>query len=179
MTHIQMVAAALMIGGIGCSFASILNLQMKKFPEGNDHMNKIALEIRTGAKSFLLTEYKYLFVFCFVLTVTLTVLFNLHESKIDNTDGWRKGGCFVVGALFSAATGFSGMLTATSANVRTTQAAQDHGLAAALKCAFTGGAVMGFSVVSTGLVGVAAMFVFCAQGREDMTVNDSVSSFMS
>jgi len=174
MREIHMVAIAIITGSFGVVFAALLNMSMKKFPDGNDLMNKIAFQIRTGAKSFLVTEYKYLAVFCFFLTVILVVLFSLHDSKIDDTDGVRKGACFVVGALCSAATGFSGMLTATSANVRTTQAAQDHGLAAALKCAFTGGSVMGFSVVGTGLIGVSVMFCFCTMGRDGLGTSGQI-----
>jgi len=169
MTHVQMVAISLIIGAFGTAFASILNGQMKNFPTGNDLMNKISHEIRTGAKRFLLTEYKYLCVFCVVLTILLVILFSVHESKIDGTDGVRKGACFIVGAGLSAAAGFSGMLTATSANVRTTQAAMDNGLTAALKCAFAGGATIGFSVVSTGLCGVSLMFWLCSLGYTDLT----------
>jgi len=50
------------------------------------------------------------------------------------------------------------MKIATKANTRTTFAAQESGLAKALKIAFSGGAVMGMSVAGFGLVGLGVLF---------------------
>jgi len=55
------------------------------------------------------------------------------------------------------------------ANVRTTQAADKEGLAAALRVAFTGGAVMGFTVVGLGLGGLSLMFYFVTLGYDSDT----------
>jgi K(+)-stimulated pyrophosphate-energized sodium pump len=57
------------------------------------------------------------------------------------------------------------MVVATDANVRTTQAADKEGLNTALRVAFTGGAVMGFTVVGLGLFGVSLMFYLVTLGR--------------
>jgi K(+)-stimulated pyrophosphate-energized sodium pump len=54
--------------------------------------------------------------------------------------------------------GFIGMKAATRANVRTCAAAKDEGQAAALSIAFSGGAVMGMTVASLGLIGVGIMY---------------------
>jgi Na+/H+-translocating membrane pyrophosphatase len=58
------------------------------------------------------------------------------------------------------------MVVATDANVRTTQAADKEGLNAALRVAFTGGAVMGFTVVGLGLAGVSLMFYLVTLGYD-------------
>jgi K(+)-stimulated pyrophosphate-energized sodium pump len=55
--------------------------------------------------------------------------------------------------------GYFGMNSATSANVRTAQAAFDGGKPKALNIAFNGGAVMGLSIASLGLVGVGGLFL--------------------
>ena len=46
------------------------------------------------------------------------------------------------------------MMVATDANARTTNAADKLGLNQALRCAFSGGAVMGFTTVGLGLFGL-------------------------
>ena len=62
-------------------------------------------------------------------------------------------------ALFIGVTaGFLGMKSATRANMRTTAAAKEGGEGPALLMAFNGGAVMGVSVASLGLVGVGIFF---------------------
>ena len=52
------------------------------------------------------------------------------------------------------------MYTATKANVRTTLAAKNEGAAQALTIAFFGGAVMGLTVASMGLIGLGGLFAF-------------------
>ena len=71
---------------------------------------------------------------------------------------------FVLGAMLSAFAGWFGMVVATDANVRTTQAADTLGLNAALRVAFTGGACMGFVVVGLGLMGLSVMYIIMNTG---------------
>lgn len=59
------------------------------------------------------------------------------------------------------------MIVATDVNVRTTQAADKEGLSAALRVAFTGGAVMGFTVVGLGLFGISLFFWLMTLGHND------------
>jgi K(+)-stimulated pyrophosphate-energized sodium pump len=60
--------------------------------------------------------------------------------------------------------GFFGMNAATTAGVRTSQAAAEGGQAKALNIAFNGGAVMGLSVASLGLLGVGGLFLLFGRG---------------
>lgn len=121
-------------------------------------MNNISDKIKSGARAFLLTEYKYLALFVVLVFAALVLLYSLQPPTGNRTDGIRYGACFLAGALLSAAAGWGGMAVATDANVRTTQAASESGLAVALRVAFTGGAVMGFTVVGLGLLGLSLMF---------------------
>lgn len=128
-------------------------------------MNKLSDLIRAGAKAFLRTEYKYLTGFVLVVFAVLVILYSIMSPSGDRTDGIRIGSSFLAGAILSACAGWIGMLVATDANVRTTQAADKEGLAKALRVAFTGGAVMGFTVVGLGLLGLSIFYIIMVQGR--------------
>ena len=137
-------------------------------------MNKLSDLIHSGAKSFLITEYKYLSVFVIVVCGILIALYTADppsDGVDDNAelDGIRIGACFLGGAILSATAGWGGMAVATDANVRTTQAADKDGLSVALRVAFTGGAVMGFTVVGLGLGGLSIFFLIMTQGRDGVS----------
>jgi inorganic pyrophosphatase len=141
---------------VGFAFVMCIYLtyNISTFPQGNETMIKLSATISKGARSFLITEYKYLAVFVFVLSVILFLMFTFASSRVDDYDGLRVVLCFVSGAVLSAAAGWAGMMVATDANARTTNAADKLGLNAALRCAFSGGAVMGFTTVGLGLFGL-------------------------
>jgi len=132
-------------------FALYKSSWVQKQEPGNDKMIKISGYIRDGAMAFLVREYRVLFFF--VIAVTITLYFG-NLSKGTELIAFS----FVVGALSSALAGYFGMRVATSANVRTTNAAR-KGLAQALQVAFSGGAVMGMSVVGLGLLGISSLFL--------------------
>ena len=130
-------------------FALYLSGSVRKEEEGTDRMKEIAGAIREGANAFLFSEYKVLVIFAAVLFVVIGV-------GIGN---WITAVCFLVGAVFSTLAGFFGMRIATEANVRTANAARTSGMAKALAVAYHGGAVMGFSVVGLGLLGISVIYI--------------------
>ncbi|MDW7670133.1 MAG: sodium-translocating pyrophosphatase [Bacillota bacterium] len=129
-------------------FAFILANRINKVDAGNDRMKEIASYIHEGAMTFLQREYKTLIIFVVVMSVILAVGINPLTAL-----------CFLIGALFSGLAGFFGMQVATQANVRTANAAMESGMNKALSVAFSGGAVMGMSVVGLGLLGVGGLFI--------------------
>ena len=115
---------------------------------GDARMQEIAGAIAEGASAFLTSEYK-------ILAIFITALFLLIGFFID----WGTAICFVTGAIFSIMAGFFGMRVATKANVRTAQAAKESGMNRALAVAFSGGSVMGMSVVGLGLLGCSLFYL--------------------
>ncbi|NMB46875.1 MAG: sodium-translocating pyrophosphatase [Firmicutes bacterium] len=116
---------------------------------GTPRMEEIASYIHEGAMAFLRREYSSLVKFIIVLFLVLCFVPGL---------GFKVALCFLVGAIFSLATGYAGMQVATKANVRTANAAREGGLNDALSIAFSGGLVMGLSVVGLGLLGVSFLY---------------------
>lgn len=129
-------------------------------------MNKISDQIKSGARAFLVTEYKYLTFFIILLFIFFIALYTSDPPSGNASDGIKYACNFLAGAILSAAAGWGGMAVATDANVRTTQAADKQGLAVALRVAFTGGAVMGFTVVGLGLFGLSLFFYFMTLGLD-------------
>lgn len=151
---------------------AFVSLQLQANPRGNELMNKISDKIKSGARSFLKTEYYYLAYFISVVFIVLIILYTLDPPSIasSRTDGIRYAACFLIGAMLSASSGWYGMMVATDANVRTTQAAKEKGLSVALRVAFTGGAVMGFTVVGLGLFGISITFFLMTLGNTDQPI---------
>ena len=129
-------------------FAGYKAHYVQKAASGNSRMQEIAASIAEGADAFLKSEYKILAIFITVLFVLIAIFINTGTAV-----------CFVIGALFSILAGFFGMKVATRANVRTANAAMEHGMNRALSIAFSGGSVMGMCVVGLGLLGCSLIYM--------------------
>ena len=140
-------------GVIALAFALLKSNWVNKQDVGTDKMREISGHIREGAMAFLNREYRILAVFALCVAALLAFAYNGSESS-----HWLVAVSFLLGAIASAAAGYFGMRIATSANVRTTNAAR-KGLEEALKVAFSGGTVMGMSVVGLGVCGVAGLTI--------------------
>ena len=134
-------------GFVGLILALFMYQMILKQDAGTDKMQKIAKEIETGAMAFLKSEYSKLLIFVGVCAITLFF-----------TISWKTALAFIFGSTASGCAGFIGMKAATKSNVRTAAAAKERSLSGALLSAFNGGAVMGLSVASLGLMGIGMMY---------------------
>jgi K(+)-stimulated pyrophosphate-energized sodium pump len=121
--------------------------------QGTAKMQEIATAVQEGAAAYLRRQFRTLGVFVVVIFFVLLVL---------PADGagvrWGRSIFFLVGALFSATTGFTGMSLAVRGNVRVAAAARDYennGERNAMRIAFRTGGVAGMFTVGLGLLGAA------------------------
>ncbi len=149
-----LIYAVPIAGVLALGFAYAKAAWINKQDPGDASMVDIATQIREGAMAFLAREYKILAVFI-VIVAGLLLLANMGDLPGQTP---LVAASFVVGACASALAGYFGMKVATAANVRTTAAAR-HGLPAALAVAFSGGSVMGMSVVGLALVGMGGLYL--------------------
>ena len=110
-------------------------------------MREISDHIAEGATTFLICEYKYMLIYVMAFSVLMGPLINYGTMF-----------AFIVGALTSIACGFIGMKTAVFANVRTAHESWKN-LSSGFDVALRGGSVMGFCLVSLGVLTLFALIV--------------------
>ena len=132
--------------------AIILVYYIKKKPIGNERMQELSGYIHRGAMAFLNEEYRIISIFVLVVTALLFLLSRFSDIP------WQTGIAFLTGAIFSALAGNVGMRIATTANARTAEACKKD-MQSGLRLAFSSGAVMGFSVVGLGLIGIGIFYL--------------------
>ena len=134
------------VGALALGYAAAASGKIGAFKVDNARVTELSGIIQGGAMAFLYREYKALVPFVIVVGALLAWKINPQSAV-----------CFVCGAVCSALTGYVGMRVATKSNGKTAFAAT-HGMNDALKIAFTGGSVMGMTVVGVGLLGVVVMY---------------------
>ena len=161
------VAVPFAAGIVGLGFVGYLVWEVLRRDPGNELMVRISSSIQEGARAFLRREYSYVSVLVLIIAAFIA-LAPVLTGRPDLPLGWRTSITFIVGAVVSALAGYIGMSIATKANARTTEAARQGGVKGALGVAISAGAVMGMSVSSLALLGLAVVyFVF----REPVIVN--------
>ena len=145
----QIIYVGIFAGVVAILTALLYAKNVGNYKIDNEKVKEITDAIREGAMAFLTAEYKILVIFVIVVAAALAVF--MPNKLVAVT--------FIIGAITSAATGNIGMRIATKANGRTAMAAKDGGMAKALQVAFSGGVVMGMSVVGLGIIGVVVIYL--------------------
>ncbi|MEV6103086.1 sodium/proton-translocating pyrophosphatase, partial [Streptomyces sp. NPDC051940] len=162
------VIAAVAVAAL--AVAVVLVRQVLANSEGTDSMKKIAAAVQEGANAYLARQLRTLGVFAVVVFFLLMLL---------PADDWNqrigRSLFFLIGAVFSAATGYIGMWLAVRSNVRVAAAAREatpgEGEAPkdltevshhAMKIAFRTGGVVGMFTVGLGLLGAAVVVLVYA-----------------
>ncbi len=131
-------------------YALALTTYVLKQDKGSGRMVEIHNYIKEGAKAYLAKQYMIITIIIIIIAFIMYLAFRTINSEY----AIRNVISYVVGALTSSLCGFVGMYVAVNANVRTANSAKNSGLNKALKVAFSGGAVLGMSVVGVGLLSI-------------------------
>ncbi len=115
-------------------------------PRGSGIQLDIAEAIKSGSRAYLRRQNQTVLFVAMAIGIAIWVAFDFKTTL-----------GFLAGAAASALAGYLGMMTAVEANVRTTEAAR-HGLPAAFRIAFSGGAVTGFLVAGLALASVTIFY---------------------
>jgi len=161
LSTVDLVSVGLAAGLFALVFVGFLWKQVNNYTVPSKTMEIIGDAIHRGATAFLHAEYKMLAVFVVVVALALIGVLYDDSSSDSKLLGLWTGVSMIVGAVLSAAAGYIGMSIATIANTRTCAASKD-GLNAGLNVAFKSGTIMGLTVVSFGILGLAILFIIFA-----------------
>ncbi|OFW79339.1 MAG: sodium-translocating pyrophosphatase [Actinobacteria bacterium RBG_19FT_COMBO_70_19] len=162
----------LVISLLALAFAYYLVREVLGAPEGTEKMKEIAKAIQEGASAYLKRQFSTLGIFLALLTVLLFIVLPTPSDAAHSAFSIRFGRslAFVLGAVFSATTGFVGMWLAVRANVRTANAARESGLRKAMRIAFRAGGVAGMFTVGLGLFGATVILLIYKQDATSVLV---------
>src|SRR5450631_1842495 len=123
--------------------------------QGTDNMKRIAAAVQEGASAYLKRQFRTLGVFAIIVFFLLLLL-----PADSGTQRIGRSIFFLVGAVFSGVTGYTGMWLAVRANVRVAAAARGGESRGAMRIAFRTGGVAGMFTVGLGLFGACLVVLF-------------------
>src|SRR6266446_2028350 len=149
-SNLTWVVIVAVVGLLALGVAALLVREVLAASQGTQRMQEIAKAVQEGAAAYLRRQFRTLGVFVVIIFFVLLLL------PADGTGvRWGRSIFFLVGALFSALTGFVGMTLTTRGNVRVAAAAREGGERRAFRIAFRTGGVAGMFTVGLGLFGAA------------------------
>ncbi|HEY5990485.1 MAG TPA: sodium-translocating pyrophosphatase [Streptosporangiaceae bacterium] len=156
--NLTLVVAVAVVALLALAVAGFLVREVLAADQGTAKMKEISHAVQEGAAAYLRRQFRTLGLFVVLIFFVLLLL------PADTTgERWGRSAFFVVGALFSALTGFTGMSLTVRGNVRVAAAARESGERHALRIAFRTGGVAGMFTVGLGLFGAAAVvFIYKA-----------------
>ncbi len=149
----DLVWICVIAGFIGAGAVAYFVRYVLRQDSGSDKIREASQAIQEGARAFIGREYRTLFIVVIVIAIILGLL-----AFVTPALGWKASLAFIFGALCSMGAGYAGMNMAVRSNGRTCAAAQKS-LNQGLRVSFRGGAVMGLTVVSIGILGLATLYL--------------------
>ncbi|MFD8532170.1 sodium-translocating pyrophosphatase [Streptosporangium canum] len=153
-SHFNIVIVVAVVALLALAVAGVLVREVLAAGQGTERMQNIARAVQEGASAYLARQFRTLAVF------VILIPFLLYLLPAESTGvAIGRSVFFVVGAVFSALTGFIGMWLAVRGNVRVAAAARESGEKVAMRIAFRTGGVAGMITVGLGLLGAAIVVI--------------------
>src|SRR5437868_6741011 len=153
-SNLTWVIIVAVVALLALGVAGVLVREVLAAGQGTQRMQEIARAVQEGAAAYLRRQFRTLGIFVIIIFFVLLVL-PADGASVQ----WGRSIFFLVGALFSAVTGFVGMTLTTRGNVRVAAAAREGGDRKAFRIAFRTGGVAVMFTVGLGLHGAAIMLV--------------------
>src|ERR1017187_3202873 len=154
--NLTWVVVVAVVALLALAVAFVLVRQVLAADQGTEKMQEIALAVQEGAAAYLQRQFRTIGIF------VVPIFFILLLLPADSASvRWGRSIFFLVGAGFSALTGFTGMSLAVRGNVRVAAAARQGaaGERPAMRIAFRTGGVAGMFTVGLGLFGAAVVVI--------------------
>ena len=154
--NLTWVVVVAVVALLALAVAFVLVRQVLAADQGTEKMQEIALAVQEGAAAYLQRQFRTIGIF------VVPIFFILLLLPADTAwVRWGRSIFFLVGAGFSALTGFTGMSLAVRGNVRVAAAAREGaaGERPAMRIAFRTGGVAGMFTVGLGLFGAAVVVI--------------------
>src|SRR5271163_2383794 len=157
-SNLTWVVIVAVVGLLALGVAGALVREVLAAGQGTQRMQDIARSIQEGAAAYLRRQFQTLSVFVVIIFFVLLLL-----PADDTSVRWGRSIFFLVGAVFSALTGFTGMSLCVRGNVRVAAAAKEAGERPAMRIAFRTGGVCGMFTVGLGLLGAVVVVLIYKQ----------------
>jgi len=145
----DLIWICIIVGLVGAAAVAYFVRYVLRQDQGSEKIREISAAIKEGGLAFIHREYRTLGIVVVIIAIILGFVPGL---------GWKVSVALVFGALCSMSAGYAGINMALRSNGRTTAAAQKS-LNQALRVSFRGGAVMGLTVVSIGIIGLSVLYL--------------------
>jgi K(+)-stimulated pyrophosphate-energized sodium pump len=151
--------ACLVVAVAGLTYAGWLMRQVYAADTGTPAMQAVAQAVREGANAYLRRQFTVVGVLIVLLTAVIVAAKwpwgageGIHSRDELVAIAVGRGVAFFMGALFSAAVGFTGMRLATAGNLRVAAAARVN-FGSAMRLAYRTGTITGMFTCGLGLLG--------------------------
>jgi K(+)-stimulated pyrophosphate-energized sodium pump len=154
--------ACLLVALAGLGYAAKVMKEVYSADPGTPAMQEVAAAVRQGANAYLRRQFVVIAILIFVIAIGIVLAkwpWSDPQASETKAVAIGRGVAFLMGSLFSALVGFTGMRLATAGNLRVAAAAR-RSFGEAFRLAYKTGTVTGMFTCGLGLLGGTLILLF-------------------